>query len=334
MNYPRSGKSRDEYIHLSLQTPRPMSDDEYFGDDDLFTSEALDNIPALNQPPSPVLAASDLPNPPVQPPPQPVSTGAPGSNVNNPIVVESTNGATRAPGSQRASPEQPRRTSSRFSTIMNALRTGSTQQPGSGRVFGQQTGLLRPPNRKYRSVSSQLSPSQSSVAGPSRLPSQPSPIAGLKRRRSPSRDDSVEAEIRADTWSVVEEELTCAICCDVFVAPQITHCGHSACAYSVSLVWLASSMIDRMMAEATKHKLPDWCTGGKKEVEWKKRKRLWEGEVARETAAARNRVTTRSVAAPRHRVYMPQPLFLDDEDYDNYDYDDLGYEDEYDYNLY
>ena len=61
--------------------------------------------------------------------------------------------------------------------------------------------------------------------------------------------------------------------------------------------------------------------------------RAWETEVARETAAAqaRNRVATRSVTATRHRVYVPQPLFLDDEDYDNYDYDDLGYEDEYDY---
>ncbi|KDN49403.1 hypothetical protein RSAG8_02105, partial [Rhizoctonia solani AG-8 WAC10335] len=81
-------------------------------------------------------------------------------------------------------------------------------------------------------------------------------------------------------------------------------------------------MVDRMMAEATKYNLLDWCAGGTKEVEWKKRKRLWEGEVAREAAAARNRITTRSVTATRHRVFMPQPLFLDDEDYDNYD--DLG----------
>ncbi|CAE7194060.1 unnamed protein product, partial [Rhizoctonia solani] len=67
-----------------------MSDDEYFGDDDLFTSEELDNIPALNQPPSPVLVASNLPNPPVQLPPV-VSSDTPGSSANNPIVVGPTN---------------------------------------------------------------------------------------------------------------------------------------------------------------------------------------------------------------------------------------------------
>ncbi|KDN49404.1 hypothetical protein RSAG8_02106, partial [Rhizoctonia solani AG-8 WAC10335] len=190
-----------------------MSDDEYFGDDDLFTSEELDNIPALNQPPSPVIAASNLPNPPVQHPSPAVSTGASGSNVNNPIVIGSTNGAARAPGSQRSSPEQPRRTNSRLSTIMNALRTVPTQQPGPGRIFGPQTGLLQLPNRKHRSVSSQSSTSQSSVAGPSRLPSQPSSTAGSKRRRASSTDRAFR-------------------CCDVFVSPQITHCGHSACAVS------------------------------------------------------------------------------------------------------
>ncbi|KAH7340300.1 hypothetical protein B0J17DRAFT_313745 [Rhizoctonia solani] len=251
---------------------------------------------------------------------------------------------------------------SRFSTIMNALRTGGhTQQPGSRGIFGPQIGLLQPPNRKDRPVSSQSSGSQSNVAGPSRISSQSSPTARLKRRRgsSSTQDSSVESEIRTDTWSVMEEELTCAICCDVFVSPQLTHCGHSACAPCLK-IWLsknnncpicrayinlnsvlpanrlASSMVDRMMAEATRYNLPDWCSGGTREVEWKKRKRIWEGEVAREAAAAQthHRTATRSVTATRHRVYLPQPLFLDDEDYDNYDYDDLGYEDEYDYDLY
>ncbi|CUA72292.1 hypothetical protein RSOLAG22IIIB_00957 [Rhizoctonia solani] len=360
-----------------------MSDDEYFGDDDLFTSEELDSIPALNQPPSPVVAASNLPNPPAQPPPQAVSTSAPESNAGNPIVVQSTNDAARTPGSERPSTERPRRTSSRFSTIMNALRTGPTQQPGkpfivgplkstdvaarqagSGSVFGPQTGLLLPSNRKNRTVSLQSGTSQSSIAGPSRLSSQSSPTAGLKRRRtlSPAREALAEAEVRTDTWSVVEQELTCAICCDVFISPQITHCGHSACAPClrrfVQKLWLsknnncpicrayinpntvlsanrlASSMIDRMMTEATKHKLPDWCTGGKREIDWKKRKRIWEGELARDAAAARSRANTRSTAAARHRIYVRPPLFLDDEDYDDYDYDDLEYDDEYDYNLY
>ncbi|CAE6530290.1 unnamed protein product [Rhizoctonia solani] len=337
-----------------------MSDDEYFGDDDLFTSDVLDNIPALNQPPSPALAPSNLLNSPVQHPPPAVPISVPGSSVNNPIVIGPTNGPARAPGSQRAAPEPVRRVNSRFSTIMNALISGSTQYPGGSQgVFGPQTGLLHPPNRKNRPTSSQLNTYPPSIAGPSRISSQPSPTAGLKRRRvsSPARECSLESEIRADAWNAMEEELTCAICCDVFISPQLTHCGHSACAPCLVMQknWLsknnncpicrayinpntvlsanrlASSMIDRMMAEATKYNLPDWCSGGVKEVEWKKRKRAWENEVAREAAAAqaRNRIATRSVTATRHRVYVPQPLFLDDEDYDNYDYDDLGYEDEY-----
>ncbi|KAJ1310363.1 hypothetical protein OPQ81_007101 [Rhizoctonia solani] len=328
-----------------------MSDDEYFGDDDLFTPEILDNIPVLNQPPSPVLAASNLPNPPVQHPLPVVSIGIPASSPSNPLVISPRNGAIQAPGYHEGAPGPFRRSSSRFSTIMNALRTGgSTRHLGSSGVFGPQTGLLLPPARKDRSTSSQPCIYQLSVAGPSRMPSQSSP-AGLKRRRASSlaREESADVEIRANTWSVMEEELTCAICCDVFVSPQLTHCGHSACAPCLKN-WLsknhncpicrayintntmlptnrlASSMIDRMMAEATKYSLPDWCSGGSKEIEWKRRKRAWENEVAREAAAAqtRNRIITRSVTAAQHRVYAPQPLFLDDEDNENYYYDDFG----------
>ncbi|KAF8758850.1 MED6Hypothetical protein, partial [Rhizoctonia solani] len=98
---------------------------------------------------------------------------------------------------------------------------------------------------------------------------------------------------------------------------------------------LASSMVDRMIAEAKKHTLPDWCPGGTKEAEWSKRKRLWVAEEARDAAAAvqaRNQVNARVARAiTRPRFHLPQPLFLEDEDEEEDDYyniDDLGYEDD------
>ncbi|QRW27319.1 Zinc finger, C3HC4 type (RING finger) protein [Rhizoctonia solani] len=344
-----------------------MSDDEYYGDDDVFTSDALDNIPALNQAPSPVTPVSTLPSPAVQQPPQVTSTSLsiPGSNASNPIVVGSVNDLAQTPVSHRTTPESVRRTNSRFSTIMNALRSGSTQRSSPSGVFGPQTGLLQFSKGKERSASLQSGTYQSNAAGPSRLSFQSSPLAGSKRRRASSsvREDFLEAEARADSWSVMEEELTCAICCDVYVAPQITACGHSACAPCLK-IWLsrnnncpicrsyinpsiklvanrlASSMVDRMIAEAKKHTLPDWCPGGTKEAEWSKRKRLWVAEEARDAAAAvqaRNQVNARVARAiTRPRFHLPQPLFLEDEDEEEDDYyniDDLGYEDEYDYNL-
>ncbi|ELU35945.1 hypothetical protein AG1IA_10025 [Rhizoctonia solani AG-1 IA] len=62
-------------------------------DDDVFTSDALDNIPALNQAPSPVTPVAALPSSAVQQPPQIASTSLsiPGSNASNPIVVGSVN---------------------------------------------------------------------------------------------------------------------------------------------------------------------------------------------------------------------------------------------------
>ncbi|GAB1517570.1 hypothetical protein RhiTH_000619 [Rhizoctonia solani] len=295
-----------------------MSDDEYYGDDDVFTSDALDNIPALNQAPSPVTPVAALPSPAVQQPPQIASTSLsiPGSNASNPIVVGSVNDLVQTPVSHRTTPESVRRINSRFSTIMNALRSGSTQRSSPSGVFGPQTGLLQFSKGKERSASLQSGTYQSNAAGPSRLSSQSSPLAGSKRRRASSsvREDFLEAEARADSWSVMEEELTCAI--------------------------LASSMVDRMIAEAKKHTLPDWCPGGTKEAEWSKRKRLWVAEEARDAAAAvqaRNQVNARVARAiTRPRFHLPQPLFLEDEDEEEDDYyniDDLGYEDEYDYNL-
>jgi hypothetical protein len=130
-----------------------MSDDEYFNNDDIFTAEELDNIPLLNQPPSPTIPALDISNAAiVVSHSQAVTSNVPGSSVNNPIVIAEapsnsprsplrtgnreqdqalTTGPASAPaqasGSQRSAPVAVRRESSRLSTIMNALRAS---QPG------------------------------------------------------------------------------------------------------------------------------------------------------------------------------------------------------------
>ncbi|CAE6418319.1 hypothetical protein BN14_00106 [Rhizoctonia solani AG-1 IB] len=114
-------------------------------------------------------------------------------------------------------------------------------------------------------------------------------------------------------------------------------------------------MVDRLMIEAKKHTLPGWCPGGTKEAEWRKRKRLWVAEEARDAAAAvqaLNRTNTgvaaHVVARPasrpviQPRIHPPQPLFLDDEDEDEDGDDDdddyyiygLGYDYDLDYDQY
>lgn len=365
-----------------------MSDDEYFGDDDIFTAAELDNIPLLNEPPPSAsgerTAVFAEPPPPATPNTRAGTSATNSNGVARAIAGPSQNFArngsaqhnrgpgtgpagspmlassSRGPGAQAA---PVRRTGSRLSTIMNALRAGqdehrSSQPVGGPRhdVFGPPTGLLQTPKRDNRHVHSglQKASSSSGIAGPSRQSSQKStfssPKTGSKRRRSSSSTRSVDSEtadriIREETWSVMEEELNCVICCDVYVAPQITFCGHSACAPCLKS-WLArnsncpicrtylnaaqkpcpnllaSSMIDRLFLEASKHQLSDWCPGGVKRVEWDKRKRAWDLSVAQAAAeAARlSRINTRSVTTARQRQYRAQPLFLPPGD-DDYDYD-------------
>ncbi|KAB5593036.1 hypothetical protein CTheo_3501 [Ceratobasidium theobromae] len=361
-----------------------MSDDEYFNDDDLFTAEELNNIPLLNQPPSPIIHSLDITNESgvTSRPSQPRVSNAPGTSTNNLNSVALDRPAApqnslspgnqgrnqvsapvtpaRASGSGGPAPIAVQRSASRLSTIMNALRTSQIgQNPGqrvgiSGQVFGPPTGLLQTPKRNPYAFDSRKQSSPSMVAGPSRQSSQKrihsAPSAnGLKRRRSSSpspghASEGASRRIRAETWGTMEEELICPICCDVYVAPQITSCGHSACAPCLKS-WLsrntscpicrtylsahikpsnnllAASMIDRLFSEASKHQLPDWCPGGAKRVDWGKRKQSWDREVAKAAEAARaSRIATRAVSAAMQRQYQVQPLFLPPED-DEHDYE-------------
>lgn len=132
-----------------------MSDDEYFNDDDLFTAEELNNIPLLNQPPSPIIHSLDITNESgvTSRPSQPRVSNAPGTSTNNLNSVALDRPAApqnslspgnqgrnqvsapvtpaRASGSGGPAPIAVQRSASRLSTIMNALRTSQIgQNPG------------------------------------------------------------------------------------------------------------------------------------------------------------------------------------------------------------
>lgn len=144
-----------------------MSDDEYFGDDDVFTAAELDNIPLLNEPPPSASGASTAfsVDPPRLATPNPPRAGASAENPNrvaqaiagpsrNPMGNESvqrdrssTTGPaaflTRASSSREPVQVVPvRRGNSRLSTIMNALRSSQNgQRLGESRILSILRGI-------------------------------------------------------------------------------------------------------------------------------------------------------------------------------------------------
>jgi hypothetical protein len=139
-----------------------MSDDEYFDNDDLFTSTDLDSIPLLNQPSDPIGPGTSLVNV-VPHRAAPTTHNTPGTSSSNPIVISERssyvawggdtqqharssrgvqqqnpastsnvlNHATQPSGSRRPTQASGRPPGSRFSAIMNALRASTQAQPSS-----------------------------------------------------------------------------------------------------------------------------------------------------------------------------------------------------------
>ncbi|KAG9094032.1 hypothetical protein FS749_013252 [Ceratobasidium sp. UAMH 11750] len=191
-----------------------MSDDEYFDNDDIFTSAELDSIPLLNEPPDPNLSIV----------PQ----------------VGASHSVMAQPSGSRQLPQTPNRSpSSRLSAIMNALRgsalggsaPGQSPAPSKSSMFGASTGLLKasdtkPVDRSDRRKRSPPSSGSDSSSGRkrSRKRTRRSPTSGEKRHRSSSpahvsleeiaTSSKLEgkAEGRVEAWGVVEEECTCAMC--------------------------------------------------------------------------------------------------------------------------
>ncbi|KAG9104952.1 hypothetical protein FRC06_005019 [Ceratobasidium sp. 370] len=210
-----------------------MSDDEYFDNDDIFTSAELDSIPFLNEPPDP--------------------------NVSVVSQVGTPHSPTGQPSGSRQPSQTPGRSSgSRLSAIMNALR-GSTQErstsgqppaPPKSSVLGASTGLLeapgtKPVDRSSRRKRNPPSSGSDSAGGRkrSRKRTRRSPTSGEKHQRSSSpaqvlleelaQSSKLEgkAEGRVEAWGVVEEECTCAMC--VFLSDQVlrTDLGVDAMTY-------------------------------------------------------------------------------------------------------
>ncbi|QRV86181.1 Translin [Ceratobasidium sp. AG-Ba] len=321
-----------------------MSDDEYFDNDEIFNSAELDSISFLNEP-----STSDGPAPPAPLAPlaaQPSSSHRP-----------SQSGVTGPSGS-------------RFSAIMNALKKSvqpqSQPQAGPSNVqpqsvisknpscLGSSTGLLDgsssketvDSSRRKREDSSSGSESPSGCKSPRKRTRRGS--SGSKRlHKSPSKailkdlvqrskaEGGIEGE--AKVWAIIEEELQCAICCDILVAPQTTPCGHTGCA-TLQSAWfkaksncpmcrgqisssqkpadnlICANMIDRMFKES-----PEWHPNQPKRVEWDKRKQEWDKEVAQSNSRARRYVPAR---APAPAPQQPQrPLFNPDPDSEDDDSD-------------
>ncbi|KAG8682238.1 hypothetical protein FRC09_016904 [Ceratobasidium sp. 395] len=327
-----------------------MSDDEYFDDDEIFNSAELDNIPSLNEP-------SD-----------PHASVAPQAGPSRPTVVPA-----QPSGSQRPL-QAPRRvpsssSSNRLSTIMNALHraaqpgTSSHQPlaPPKNSVLGSSNGLLGASNGKLADRPSRRkrdSPPSGSVSpGGSKSPqkrTRRSPTLETERRSSAgsspnkafleevSQSSKLEgkAEGRIEAWGVIEDESTCAICYEVYVAPQLTPCGHTACAPCLKQ-WLATNsscpmcrtQVDRSrkptdnlfcanIIDRLFNAHPEWHPGRPKRVEWNRRKQAWDQEVAATNARIRrstrstrsNHVSVPVAPQPRRQLFNPEPASDDDDD--------------------
>lgn len=128
-------------------------------------------------------------------------------------------------------------------------------------IFGPPIGLLpfhTPKSSSNPETRKRASPSSSEDSPTRKSPrkrNRQSPSAGAKRRRSsdsPSKAvlEAVAREGRLEGLEMLEDELTCAMyvwlvfcrlreytnglyrCCDIYVAPQVTPCGHTACGVS------------------------------------------------------------------------------------------------------
>lgn len=149
-----------------------MSDDEYFDNDDIFTSAELDAIPFLNQPP---LAPLPAPSPSAAPviAPLPPASQPPGTSRSNPINLSEGSSNTASTSLQRSNtvpdirPQSVASTSThvgtplqasasrasggRFSAIMNALR--STQSgPSASKYFQVKDQTICRFDRRRRST--------------------------------------------------------------------------------------------------------------------------------------------------------------------------------------
>jgi len=152
----------------------------------------------------------------------------------------------------------------------------------------------------------------------------PPPSPSRKSGKMKSNEDNNIRQILED----FEDEITCPICCDIFVAAHLGNpCGHSFCG-ECGLNWIASNrpptcaicrsklstipMIPNFVVDSTVDKYVkalalsdnvDWKPGGKKLLEWTARKEQWKKGAAARASGPRLR--------PRPR---PRPPAFDDFD--------------------
>ncbi|KZP32248.1 hypothetical protein FIBSPDRAFT_882609 [Athelia psychrophila] len=231
------------------------------------------------------------------------------------LTDASTNG-TAPPW--RSSSNQPARASTSSTSVP------TDQQLSLSRIFGgppDHPSTNDPP--QFKEASRPKSPSRSKQPChaedfPSKVPSKrgqtessitESPKNSKKGKGKSTSDSSKEF---LHILEGLEDEMTCPICCDIFVAAHLGNpCGHSVCG-ECGEAWISKLVRIDVLSEA----IPDMCdalaasgraewqSGGNSIKEWQTRKESWKQGVAKKNAEKAAVQVTKSSTRTRVQIHI------------------------------